>query len=323
MLDQPARQVLEEMLGYERYVLSECGDAIRTERGKSGPVQLVINDSAPHSIHLSVTDTLGDIGAGMVRKMSPLVFTASFKLIDMIFEWTITENGITCPFQFEKKIEIIDTITSIQYPDYLGTDVMLRATTIALYKELVQYRNAIVHNRWGRATEGALDFAFTRKGTHYRKSVSFDEVLALADGAELLGTTLVHQSADQHKLDSLRFLFDKVASLHGTAPFAISQPRYFQVIRRTIMPHTGHLVVSLDDVRSHVVKQSSGTPATFDLLIAADASPRPVVWKVPFSDIPATATVTLDESWDRFKTDAAEELKSVEPFIRQPQGQSE
>jgi len=323
MFDLASRQLLDEMLGYERYVLSECGDAIRTERGKSGPVRLVINDAAPHMTLLSLSDTIGDIGAGMVRKMSPLVFTASFKLIDMVFEWTITENGIRCPFQFEKKIDLIDTNSTLQYPDYLGSDGVLRTTTIALYKELVQYRNAIVHNRWGRAKVGALDFDFTRKGTHYKRSVSFDKVLALADSAELIGSTLVHQSANKHKLDSLRFLFNKLGSFHGQPPFAITQPRYFQVIRRTTMPPTGHLTVDLENIRSYVAQQSSGKPATFDLLIAADASPRPNVWKIPFSNIPAAATVTLDETCDQFRTDAAEELKSVEPFFQEPPGQGE
>jgi hypothetical protein len=311
MFDLAARQHLDEMLGYERYVLCECGDAIRTQQGRTGPVRLEINDSASHTIHLSISDTLGDIGAGMVRKMSPLVFTASLKLIDMVFEWTITENGISCPFQFERKIGIIDTTSTLQYPDYLGSDSVLRATTIALYKALVPYRNAIIHNLWGQAKEGALDFDFTRKGTHYKKLVPFDEVLALADSAELLGSTLVHQSADQYKLDSLRFLFNKLASFHGQTPFAITEPRYFQVIRRTTMPPTGHLTVDLAEIRSFVAQQSFGKTATFDLLVAADTSPRPNVWKVPFSDIPAAATVMLDEAWDRFRTDAAEELNGL------------
>ena len=317
MFDSNSRQILEEMLGYERYVLRECGDAIRTEQGISGPVRLVINDVVPHMILLSMRDTMGDIGAGMVRKMSPLVFTASFKMLDMILEWTISENGTACPFQFDKKIDIIDNNSNILYPDFLGTDALLRRTTISLYKTLTPYRNAIIHNRWGQARQGTLDFDFHRKGSHYNKSVTFDEVLALADISELLGTMLVHQSSDNQKLDSLRFLYNQISSLHGQPPFAITQPRYFQVIRRTVMPQTGYLTVDLDGVKAKVYEQSTGKPATFDLMVVAEASPRPIVWKIPFSNIPASTSLTLDENWDRFLADATDELKSIAPFFKQ------
>lgn len=306
MFDSAARQGLEEMLGYERFVLAECGDAIRTERGKSGPVRLIINDSGPQMVAINISDTAGDIGARMVRKISPLVLTASFKLIDMILEWTIVENGIDCPVQFAKKISIIDTKSTIQFPDFLGSDIALRNSVLAIYKALTPYRNAVIHNHWVQAQEGTLDFDFYHKGVHFKKTVAFDEVLALSDSAELIGTMLVNKSADKYKLDSLRFLFNKTASLHGQPQFAISQPRYFQVIRRTVMPQNGHLTVDLKSIKAHVLQSSSGEPSTFDLTIVADASPRPVVWKIPFSDIPATEQMILDEPWNRLQVDVVE-----------------
>ena len=68
MFNPAARFILGEMLGYERFVLAECGDTIRTARGKSGPVRLLIKDEAPHMTLLSITDTIGDTGAGIGRK---------------------------------------------------------------------------------------------------------------------------------------------------------------------------------------------------------------------------------------------------------------
>jgi hypothetical protein len=62
MFSTMARLELEEMLGYERFVLSECGDAIRTQQGKSSPTRIIINDAEPHSFLLSVEDTIGDTG---------------------------------------------------------------------------------------------------------------------------------------------------------------------------------------------------------------------------------------------------------------------
>ncbi|MFN0019478.1 MAG: hypothetical protein ACKVP0_14555 [Pirellulaceae bacterium] len=316
MFSIAARTTLEEMLGYERHALALCGDAIRTDQGKSGPVRIIVNDAVPHSLLLGVEDTIGDTGAGMVRELSPLVFTASYKLLDMVFEWTISENGLTCPFQFEKKIRIVNQNTSLQYPDFLGTDPSLRAAFIALYKELTPYRNAITHNRWGRAVNGCLEFDFHRDGKHYQKVVPFEAVLAMGDCAELLATMLVTQLSDVNRTDTLRWLLDRLATFHGQPLFNIGKPRYFEVIRRTVLPALGPVAVDLQQIRSMIQRQASGSPATYDLTVFADATPQPVVWKIPFAQIPVGATLLLDAHWDQCKVGDPNDMKEIQSLIK-------
>jgi hypothetical protein len=315
-----ARVELEEMLGYERYVLSECGDAIRAQQGKSSPTRIIVNDSLPHSLHLSVQDTLGDTGAGMVRKMSPLVFTASYKLLDMVLEWTICQNGLNCPYQFERKIRVIDRTASLQYPDFLGTDLALRAIVVALYKRLTPYRNAITHHAWGQVAQGSLDFDFHRGGHHYQATVPFEAVLALADCTELIGSMLVDQSSGQHKLDTLRWLFDQLAALHGQPLFNIGKPRYFQVIRRTALPAAIPLSMDLDEIRTLVSQQAANAPATYDLTVFAAAAPRPVIWKIPFASLPSGSALVLDALWDRFKAGDPADVQAEQEYINSLDG---
>ena len=57
-----ARQDLEEMLGYERFVLNEVGDAIRTEQGKSGPTKIIINDSGALDMQCPSSTPSGILG---------------------------------------------------------------------------------------------------------------------------------------------------------------------------------------------------------------------------------------------------------------------
>lgn len=253
----------------------------------------------------------------MVRKMSPLVFTASYKVLDMVFEWTISQNGTACPFRFEDKIEIINRVTTLIYPDFLQSDTALRAVAIALYRQLTPYRNAITHNRWGKVTDGSLDFDFHRKGNHYTKSVPFDDVLALADSAELLGTMLVNHVNDQNRTDTLRWLWDKWATFHGKPLFNIKQPRYLQVIRRTVLPASGPIVVDLQQIKAMVQQQATGHPVTYDLTVIADAAPRPVIWTIPFAQIPDRASLSLEGQWDQFKTTAGKDLESLEAMLGQ------
>ncbi len=296
-----ARHDLDEMLGYERFVLNEAGDAIRTEQGKTGPTKIIINDTGALEMHLSLSDTIGDIGANMVRKMSPLVFTSSYKVLDMVFEWTIIENGLVPPWKFEEKIKLINKTTTLRYPDFLDSDAKLRSVMFAFYKEATPYRNAITHNRWGQTVQGALNFDFTRNAKQYKKMVPFDMVLAMADGMELLATMLVNQSADQNKLDTLRWLLDKLATFHGQPLFNITQPRYYSVVRRTALPGSGPLIVDLSQVRAVIQRQAMGHPATFDLTIEAHTEATPVAWTIPYADVPNAPTLQLDSTWDRYK----------------------
>ena len=97
MFNTTARMELEEMLGYERYVLKACKDAIRQSRGVCGPTTIVIPDEGPNQICLHIEDTLGDTGAKMTHQITPLIFAAAYKLLDMVVEWTIRGNGQECP----------------------------------------------------------------------------------------------------------------------------------------------------------------------------------------------------------------------------------
>src|SRR5262249_2252606 len=126
MFDATARVELEEALGYERYVLQACNDAIRMSRGVCGPTKLVIPDEGPNQVWLHITDCIGDTGAEMTSRITPLIFSAAYKLLDMVVEWIIRENGLACPFPFTKKVEILDNTPHLTYPAFLQTDLPLR-----------------------------------------------------------------------------------------------------------------------------------------------------------------------------------------------------
>jgi hypothetical protein len=301
MFDQVARAELEEMLGYERFVLRECGNAIRGHTGQVGPAAIAFHADGRQSVTISVADTLGDTGAGMVKNMSPLVLTSSHKLLDMMFEWTILQNDVDCPFKFEDKLKIINRPSSLIYPDFLGTDPLLRGTVKALYKELTPYRNAITHNIWGQATNGDLNFDFDRGGRHFAMSVPFDTVLALADTAELIGTMLVGRSADQYKLDTLRWLLDKLTGFHGQPPFGVSRPRFCMVTQEIGPPASDSPTIDLAKIRSVLARTWPGGPVTFDLTVLANTVPHQTVWKIPATSVPEGEALILDKQWDQFR----------------------
>jgi hypothetical protein len=306
MYNASARQALEEMLGYERYVLRASVDAFRLHLGTSGPVEIVINDQPPHSINLSIGDVIGSQhGAQVVQELSPLVFSASYKLLDMVMEWTISENGQTCPFGFEAKIKVIDTTLSLVFPDFLDTNAHLRSAAIALYRALLPYRNAIAHNVWGKNVSGDLQFNFQKKGQQYTRTISFQDVLVFAESMSLMGDMLVTGlPTDTNKLLTTKWLLDRIDTLHGQAKFNILQPRYFRVVRRTVAPAVGSVQIDLDEVRNKVAFQAGNAPAVYDLTVEAQSPAGQVTWKISYPDIPNTPSLTLDQQWDVFRVSA-------------------
>jgi hypothetical protein len=303
MFDPAARHELEEMLGYERFVLWECGNAIRGHSGQVGPTRITFHSNGTQSLQIAVHDTIGETGASMVPKIAPLILTSSQKTLDMLFEWIIVQNDIDCPFQFWKKLEIIKRANSLIYPDFLATDLQIQKAVKGLFKELTPYRNAITHNVWGKAVDGDLKFDFVDLGgQHYVRTVAFDTLLALADTTELIATMVVQQSANQAKLDTLRWLLDKLAAFHGQPLFNINQPRFFMVTEEADLPEAGSLTVDLANIRNVLNGVSSGGPSTFDLRVLATGDPHQVIWNIPAANVPATASLVLDHKWDNFKT---------------------
>lgn len=301
MFDATARTELEEMLGYERYILKACNDAIRQSRGVCGPTTIVIPDEGPNQICLHIEDTIGDTGAGMTHRMSPLIFAASYKLLDMVIEWIIRENGLNCPYPFAQKVAIIDNTPSLVYPDFIRADAALRAVLVGLFKTALPYRNAITHNKWGKNVDGDLYFDFHKNGQHYTAVFKFDTILALAEAMSLCGDLLVNPPADLNKLNTMKWLLDRLTALHGKPAFGITQPRYFHIIRRTQRAGTAPVVIDLTRVRSVVGQQAGQAPAVYDLTVEADSATGVEAWEIPSADLPSGESLNLDARWDSFR----------------------
>jgi hypothetical protein len=301
MFDATARRELEEMLGYERYVLKACNNAIRQSRGVCGPTTIVISDEGPNQICLHIEDTIGDTGAGMTHRMSPLVFAAAYKLLDMVVEGTIRENGLNFPYQFARKVAIIDNTPSPVYPDFIGADDALRDVLVGLFKTALPYRNAITHNKWGKNVGGDLHFDFHKNDRHYTAVFTFDTILAFAEAMSLLGDLLVNSPEDPNKLNTMKWLLDRLTSLHGKPAFGNTQPRFFQIVRRTQSMGTAPVVIDLARVRSVVAQQAGRATAVYDLTVEADSATGADAWEIPSADLPPGDSLNLDAQWDSFR----------------------
>lgn len=301
MFDAPARTELEEMLGYERFILRSCNDAIRQSCGVCGPPTIIIHDEGPDEICLKIGDTIGDTGAGITRQMSPLIFATAYKLLDMVVEWTIRENGLKCPYQFAQKVAIIDGTPSPVYPDFIGADTALRDVLMALFKTALPYRNAIIHNRWGKNVGGDLHFDFHKNDQHYTLELKLDTILVLAETQSLLGDLLVNPPLDPYKLNTMKWLLDQLTLLHGKPAFGIPQPRYFRIVRKTQRLGTAPVIIDLARVRSVVGQQATQASVMYDLIVEVDSAGGLDAWEIPSADLPSEDSLVLDAQWESYR----------------------
>ena len=112
---------------------------------------------------------------------------------------------------------------------------------------------------------------------------------------------LVEMSADEHKLDSLRWLFDKLVSLHGCPSFKVTCPRYFQIERRTALPESRPVVVDLAAARAMMDRQAFGGPFRYDLTVIAQGPSQSVTWKISAARVPSCGKLVLDSAWDGYR----------------------
>jgi hypothetical protein len=300
MFDANARLQLEETVGYERYVIETCLREERERHGTASPMAFVFGDKNPYTAKLELCErvTLGGSKVGFPSTLSPLLFCAGYKILDMIVEWVIRENGSQCPWPFSQKVALLAS-KPLKFPDFLNTDSRLRDIAVACYTNLIELRNAITHGHWGRNKGGELNFDFmNKKNNRIQKVVTLSEVKASGEAIASIASFLINPSlVTPSALDALRVKCNEFGNLHGKAPFSISIPHLFKVIRET---HTSPFTVDVKRIRTEVEKQTFGQPYGFSLRIEVGEEGQRAVWEIPPEVVPQN-DFELDATWDKYK----------------------
>lgn len=114
--------------------------------------------------HLKANNLIiGDWRPKFLEVGAPLVLVTSFKLLDMLIEWVLTQNGTTATFRFAQKIAALEG--SIVFPSLIESRSWLRERLVALYKELDPLRGTIIHDRHFQSSGGTLQVSSSRRGT--------------------------------------------------------------------------------------------------------------------------------------------------------------
>lgn len=296
---------LKESLGYEQWVLENAIDLLRRRNGKINFRRYVINDDYSLSAEMRALEYVGsNQAANVINDLSPLLFNAAYKILDMLMEWIIKENEVECGWKFVEKIEKLDSIGStLVLPHPFVNEPAIFSKFIGLYKNLLRYRNALTHGVWGKNQSGNLIFDFNKKnGRRVQGTIDFEQVIRFADCMSLTAREATNPSTDNNNiLLSIKWCLDSLQAQHKQSLFGITNACYYDIVRRIETFSTDFPSVDIKTIRSILDEESLGNPYGYSLRIEARVDEVSTVWVIPSSLIGSRDELILDSSWDSFK----------------------
>lgn len=197
-------EVFNESIGYEIYFIKNSlrnldkGEYLINQSG------IVFKDHKYKSHLMKLSDSFGSnlIPSYIKENLIPLVFTSSFKIIDMFFEYIIKSNEKNCPWRFKEKVKLLEEkLSSYRKPNNIGeTELNL---IFCLYKNLTIYRNKLIHGVWGKIENEKMIFEITDPPFE----IEFKQVFAFANASQIISKII---NAEENS----EFMKAYVATLH-------------------------------------------------------------------------------------------------------------
>lgn len=292
-------KLLNEMLGYEKWVLKESVLAMEKYRGLESDSTITFQEDGLKIHQLQLHDELGaNKRVEVLEKLSPLLFVTSYKIIDMLFEWILIYNCKQVPWKFKEKRELykkLDKQSNLSYPPLLCKEKEITDTLFELYRNLSIYRNKVIHGNWGRIDNGDLLFSFEYKKKKYKKKYSFKDVMNFAEVTSLIAELLTDKPEDSAEvIITIKYLLDSIKIMHQGSLFNISKPRHYRVKYEVFE----RKIVDIKNITQYLSDQTFNHPFTFKLLVTSQTKR----WEFPWEVVKNFDSINLEDNYDNFLT---------------------
>jgi len=257
---------------YEAWLLEAVYEIVDQRLPFKGVDELVYppNGGPPiQTNYMAIKATFYDWRHRFLKVGTPLVFITAFKLLDMLIEWVLVQNGNSATHRFEEKIKTIKG--SVLFPDLIETRPWLRERIIALYEHLEPLRGTIIHARHFKTSEGTLEVSSSKKGK-IGCPITVTEVdlrnLALSL-VSLLRYLQGTETMDIFMEKLLRRVLDELAHHHHLPLLGQLPPGFLTV--RLYAPDEDPIEFDLSKIKRDVAEKRKEQDAIFDVRIIAMA----------------------------------------------------
>ena len=304
MYDHKARQELMDKLDYELWLLDQLaeyqlfdgGTDIATFKVRSGESETCILDL--DSGEELVTSSR------ITTAITPLVFTASYKMLDMIFEWILEENHRAGKLSespsrsrwgFKKKLKHLKDKSNLQYPPLFTTQKYLHSHSKALFRRLLPYRNEIVHNKAFSVCKDKL-VLLSSENKNIRLTLSRVQVGCLVRFVVALARALAGViEVDTHRDRLLKYHLDSLKTAHGLKAFKQEKP-FLVNVEFEVPKQCGSFPVNLKQIRDKVSTTFPTQDVVFNLTVqAVDGENIIAKWYFKEKDVPTSDEVIFGE----------------------------
>ena len=291
-MDEDQNTTLQIKLDYEVWLLDFLEKHYDTLKGKRENPEIEITSGEPNAnLHETVSEDMSSFyNATIINAMMPFTFMASFKILDMIFEWLLKENRIT----FKKKVELLNKESNLQLPPLFESKPYLYTYVKALFCQLLPYRHEVVHKNSFYVSENILTLSSSEQGISL--TLSSTQVACLVRFVRLLVRALLGDIIiDRNKDMLLRYYLDILGPVHGLDIFNQQVPLLVHV--KLTAPRQGAAFpVDLKQVRDELVHRYSPQEAIFDLRVrAVDGEKLIAKWYFAPEEVPDLDVMTLYE----------------------------
>lgn len=259
---------LGERTKYEIWLLEAVYKIVEQELFPSWPDSVVYpidKSSAQFLGYGRVNAVLFDWRPSFLNVGAPLVFVSIFKLLDMLIEWILEENGITSTFRFSQKLKHLED--SPVFPQEIETHPWLKERLTGLYSSLIPLRGMIIHDKHFTSTDGAIRVASSKQG------IAGPVVEISASQLRTLVVSImsvfkyVDGTWDFNELREriLRHSLDELAPLHGLPLLGQLQPLHTCV--RVYLNGTDPFDIDPIAIRNDLVARYAAQDCSFDLRV--------------------------------------------------------
>ena len=287
---------LRTKLDYEIWFLNFLEKHYDRVQGKDDPpvIELTSGDEFCNVEMVSEEHLSSFYNAPIINAMMPLTFIASFKTLDMIFEWIFEENCINVPWSFKGKVKLLKKDSNLQLPPLFKSQPYLYTYTKTLFCQLLPYRHEVVHKNSFFVSKDALTLASSEQGTSL--TLSSKQVDYLVRFVHALVCALVGDIViDRNKEMLLRYYLDVLGPVHGLDTFNQQMPLFVHV-KITAPKQGAAFPVDLKQVRDKLELTYPTQKVIFDLKVQAmDGEKLIAKWYFAPEEIPDLDVMTLYE----------------------------
>lgn len=300
MYDHNAQQELLNKLDYELWLLDQLAEYQLFDGGTDIATLKIRIDEPETDIWDLDSGTLLFVPREVITAITPLVFTASYKMLDIIFEWILEENLRVgqiekVPWGFQDKLKLLKSNPNLQYPPLFATQKYLHSYSEALFHRLLPYRNEIVHNNAFSVSKDKDNLILSSsKNEKIGLTLSRAQVGCLIRFVVALSRALAGViKVDAHRDRLLKYHLDSLATAHGLKAFKQQKPLLVNV-ELEMSKRCGSFPVNLKQIRDRV--STTFQDVCFNLTVrVVDGGNLIAKWYFEEEDVPTLDEVTFDE----------------------------